>query len=162
MRGKKFVIVGAAAIATALIGGGVAFATWSASGSGTGSALAYTEQPVTLNAIASLPAADASLYPGGPAGNVYFTVTNPNPYAVKITNITWGTPVSASPSACASSLISIDANAPTTGLSVTVPAAGTSSALEVNGVLDLSSSATDTCQGNSFNVPLTVTGQEIP
>src|SRR5579864_6066996 len=99
MRAKKFVIGGAAALAAVLAGGGVAFATWSASGSGTGSALAYTAQPVTVNAVA-LTSSAASLYPGGPAGNVYFTVTNPNPYAIKITNIAWGTPVSGNPTAC--------------------------------------------------------------
>jgi|HubBroStandDraft_1064217.scaffolds.fasta_scaffold312655_2 hypothetical protein len=161
MRGKRYFIGGAAALAAVLVGGGVAFATWSASGSGTGSALAYSEQTVTVNAVA-LPASDASLYPGGPAGNVYFTVTNPNPYAIKITNIAWGTPVSGNPSACPSSVISVDANAPTSGFSLTIPAAGTSPAVEVNAVLDLSTSATDACQGGSFNVPVTVTGTQVP
>jgi len=154
-------IIGAVAMLTTLIGGGVAFATWSVTGSGTGSALAYTAQTVTVNAVA-LSSSSASLYPGGPAGNVYFTVTNPNPYAIKITNIAWGTPVSGNPAACSSALISIDASAPTSGLSLTVPASGTSAAVQVNGVLDLSSSAGDTCQGNGFNVPITVTGQQIP
>jgi hypothetical protein len=160
MKFKKIVLVGAATVA-ALGGGGVAFAVWSASGSGTGSALAYTEQQVTLNTVA-LTSSQASLYPGGPAGNVYFTVTNPNPYAVKITNISWGTPVSANPSACPSSVISVDPSAPTSGLSLTVPANGTSAAIQVNSVLDLSSTATDACQGNGFNVPVTATGQQVP
>jgi hypothetical protein len=161
MKTRKFFIGGVAAVAAVLVGSGVAFATWSASGSGTGSALSYSEQTVTLNTVA-LTSSQASLYPGGPAGNVYFTVTNPNPYAIKITNIAWGTPVSANPSACPSSVISVDANAPTSGLSLTVPANGTSSAVEVNAVLDLSSSATDTCQGSGFNVPITVSGQQVP
>ncbi|HEV8065021.1 MAG TPA: hypothetical protein VGP46_09325, partial [Acidimicrobiales bacterium] len=123
MRKRKFFIGGAAAVAAVLVGGGVAFAAWSASGSGTGSALAYTAQTVTVNTVA-LTSSSASLYPGGPAGNVYFTVTNPNPYAVKITNIAWGTPVSANPSACPNSVIGIDASAPTSGLSLTIPANG--------------------------------------
>jgi len=161
MRARKFVIAGAVAVGATLIGGGVALATWSASGSGTGSALADTAQTVTLNAVA-LTSAAASLYPGGPAGNVYFTVTNPNPYQIKITNLAWGTPVSANPSACASSLISVDSGAPTSGLSLLIPASGTSSAIQVNGVLDLSSAATDACQGNLFNVPVTATGQQVP
>jgi hypothetical protein len=161
MKSRKFLIAGAAAVAATLLGGGVALATWSATGSGTGSALAYTAQAVTVNTVA-LTSSSASLYPGGPAGNVYFTVTNPNPYAVKITNIAWGTPVSANPSACPSSVISVDPGAPTSGLSLTIPALGTSPSQQVNGVLDLSSSATDACQGNLFNVPVTVTGQQVP
>jgi len=160
MKIRKSAIVGAI-VAAVLAGSGVAFATWSVSGSGTGSALANTGQTVTLNAVA-LTSSSASLFPGGPAGNVYFTVTNPNPYAVKITSVAWGTPVSANPSACASSLISVDASAPTTGMSLTVPASGTSLPVQVNGVLDLSASATDTCQGNAFNVPITASGQQLP
>lgn len=161
MRKRRIFIGAAAAVAAVLAGSGVAFATWSASGSGTGSALAYTAQTVTVNAVA-LTSSDASLYPGGPAGNVYFTITNPNPYAIKITNIAWGTPASGDPSACASSVISVDADAPTSGLSVTVPADGTSPVEQVNSVLDLSSSATDTCQGNGFTVPITLSGQQVP
>jgi len=161
MRTKKLVVAGASVVAAAILGGGVAVATWSASGSGTGSALADTAQTVTINAVA-LSSSAASLFPGGPAGNVYFTVTNPNPYAVKITNIAWGTPTSSDPAACPSSVISVDPSAPTTGLSLTVPANGTSSAVQVNAVLDLSSSATDACQGNGFDVPVTVTGQQVP
>lgn len=160
-KAKRLVIAGSAVVAAVLIGGGVAVATWSASGSGTGSALAYTAQPVTVDAVA-LSSSAASLYPGGPAGNVYFTVANPNPYAIKVTNIAWGTPVSTDPTACPSSVISVDASAPTSGLSISIPADGTSPTEQVNGVLDLASSATDACQGNGFNVPVTLTGQQLP
>jgi hypothetical protein len=160
MKSRKFIVGGALAGAI-LAASGVAFATWSATGGGTGSALAVTAQTVTINAVA-LNSSSASLFPGGPAGNVYFTVANPNPYPIKITNITWGTPVSANPSACSSAFISVDASAPTSGFSLTVAASGTSPVTQVNGVLDLSSSATDTCQGNGFNVPMTVSGVQLP
>ncbi len=161
MSTRKFFMSGAAAAAGLVIGGIAAFATWSASGSGTGSSLAYTAQTVTINAVA-LSNSAASLFPGGPAGNVYFTVTNPNPYPIKITSIAWGTPVSTNPTACPSSVISVDPSAPTSGFNLTVPANGTSSVTQVNAVLDLSSAALDGCQGNAFNVPITVTGQQLP
>lgn len=159
---KKLLFRGIAGGVIAIaISAGVAVAVWSASGSGTGSALAYTAQSVTVNAVA-LTSSASSLFPGGPAGNVYFTVTNPNPYAIKITNVAWGTPVSTNPSACPSSVISVDPSAPTSGLNLTVPANGTSAAVQVNSVLDLSSTASDGCQGNEFTVPVTVTGQQVP
>jgi hypothetical protein len=161
MKRKRILISSLTAVAVIAVTTGIAYAVWSASGSGNGSALAYTGQTITVNAVA-LSSSAASLYPGGPAGNVYFTVTNPNPYAIKITNVAWGTPVSSNPSACASSLISVDSSAPTTGLNLTVAANGTSSAVQVNNVLDLSSSATDACQGNAFTVPVTVSGQQVP
>jgi len=160
MKAKKFILSGAIAGAI-LAGSGVAFATWTASGTGSGSALANTAQTVTINAVA-LSNSAASLFPGGPAGTVYFTVTNPNPYPIKITNIAWGTPTSNNPTACASSTISVDASAPTSGFAITVAASGTSGTIQVNSVLDLSSAATDACQGNGFSVPVTVTGQQLP
>lgn len=161
MRIKKPVIAGAVAGAAVLVGGGVALAAWSASGSGTGSALAYSAQTVTINAVA-LNNSQASLFPGGPAGSVFFTVTNPNPYPLKITSITWGTPVSNNTTACPSSVISVDSNAPTSGFNLTVPANLTSGMIQVNSVLDLALSATDSCQGIGFSVPLTVSGQQLP
>ena len=161
MRARKFFVSGAAAAAGLVIGGTIAFAAWSLSGAGTGSSVAYTAQTVTINAVA-LPSSAASLFPGGPAGSVYFTVTNPNPYPIKITNIAWSAPVSNNTAACPSSVISVDQNAPTSGFNLTVPANGVSNQIQVNSVLDLAFSATDSCQGVGFSVTVTVTGQQLP
>lgn len=159
MRIKKKWYMGVAATATALaLGTGVAYAVWSASGSGTGTGAAAIAKSLTV--IANTPTgANASIYPGGPAGPVEFYVSNPNPYPVTITGLQWGTPSSGNTANCPNSNISLDTNAPTTA-SLPVAANGASGPFTINGVLDLAHSAGDGCQGVSFNIPVTVTGTE--
>jgi hypothetical protein len=158
MRWKRWTVGAAALTAAVGTGVGVSYASWSAQGTGAGGGGALTAQKLVVTAVSPSGSGD-SLYPGGPAGWVYFTVQNPNPYAVNITGLSWGTPVSNNPTACPSSLISVDANAPTS-LSVPVAASTTSGALQINNVLDLSKSAPDGCQGVTFTVPVTVTGAQ--
>jgi hypothetical protein len=155
---RKLAIVAAATVALVGAGGGAAFAVWSSSGTGTGAGGALTAQSLVVTAVTP-DGSGSSLYPGGPAGWVYFTVQNPNPYAVTLTAISWGTPTSTNPSACASSNISLDAGAPTT-LDIPVAANSTSGAIQINGVLDLAHSAPNGCQGAAFDVPVTVTGTQ--
>ena len=81
---KKFAVVGL--VVAALIGGSMAYALWSANGSGSGSAKALTAQSITVNVSTGT----ADLYPGFTNGDVFFTLTNPNPYAVTMTNMTSG------------------------------------------------------------------------
>lgn len=152
LKSKWFMGIAAATAAVAL-GGGIAFAVWTVQGSGTGSGAASVAQSLTITA--STPTGSgASLYPGGPAGPVDFYVNNPNPFAVTITGITWGTPTSGSTSSCANSNISLDSNAPTT-VSLNVAANAASGPFVVPGVLDLAHSAGNGCQGVTFNIPVT-------
>ncbi len=146
-------------IASGLLGGGVAFATWSASGSGTGAGGATVAQSLIVTAVTPGGGNASPLYPGGPAGWVYLTIQNPNPYAVTVTGLSWGTPYSTDTSVCPSSNISVDSGAPTT-LDFPIAANSTSGALQINGVLDLAHSAPNGCQGNTFIVPVTVTGAQ--
>jgi hypothetical protein len=90
---------------------------------------------------------------------VQFQVANQNPYAVTITGVSYGTPSSLNPAACASSNVSVATGAPTT-LSLSIPANSSASTQTINGVVQLAHAAPDGCQGASFNVPLTVTGAE--
>ena len=159
MRIKKKLFMGIAATTSALaLGAGVAYAVWSVSGTGSGTGAAAVAQSVT--ALASTPTgAGASLYPGGPAGQVDFYVNNPNPYAVTITGITWGTPTSGDPTSCPNTNISLDSHAPTT-VSLNVAANGASGPFVIPGVLDLAHSAPDGCQGVDFNIGVTITGTQ--
>jgi hypothetical protein len=158
MRFKKLLIGLTAATVAVGVGGGITWAAWSVTGSGSGGGAALSSQSLVVTAV-SPSGPGASLYPGGPAGWVYFTVQDPNPFAVNVTGMTWGTPVSSNPTACPSANVTLDANAPTT-LSLPVAAGTTSGALQINGVLDMSHAAPNGCQGVVFTVPVTVSGTQ--
>jgi hypothetical protein len=159
MRMKRLLIGVAVTTAAVGIGTGTAFAFWSVSGSGSGTGAASVAQSLTV--IPETPAgAGASIFPGGPAGPVYFEITNPNPYPVEITGVSWSSPTSTQTSSCASSLISIDGAAPTSGLTITVGANTTSPLESIPGVLDLSGSAGPGCQGVAFDAVMNVTGAQ--
>jgi hypothetical protein len=155
----RFVVSAVAAVAAILVTTGIAFAVWSANGSGSGGAAATVAQGLTITAVTPTGAA-ATLYPGSPPSAVYFTVSNPNPYTVVITSISWGTPVSFNTTSCPSSNITVDTNAPKTGLNIVVPPNPQSAGFSVPGVLDLSHSAPDGCQGVGFGVSMTVSGAQ--
>src|SRR5687767_15759716 len=85
MRIKKAVIgvtAGVAAIAVS----GVAYAMWSANGSGSGTAKALSAQTVTVNAVTGA----ADLYPGFTGGDAHCNLTNTNPYPVTFTSMPAG------------------------------------------------------------------------
>lgn len=158
MKITRIALVVATSTAAIGIGAGVASAVWSASGSGAATGAADTAQSLQVTAVA-VSSSGASLYPGGPAGYVYFTVKNPNPYPITITGLSWGTPTSSNPTSCPSANFSVDANAPLTA-SIPLAANAQSGAFQVVNVIDLSHSAPDGCQGVDVTVPLTVTGAE--
>jgi hypothetical protein len=158
MKSRKLLIGGAAAVAAAIVGSGVAFAAWSANGSGSGAGAATVAQSLVVTPQTPS-GSNASLYPGGPAGPVFFTIQNPNPYAVTVTGLSWGSPTSTNTGACSSSNVSLDANAPLTA-NISIPANSTTAIEDIPGVLDLAHSAGAGCEGVAFDVALTVTGAQ--
>ena len=79
---RKVALVGV--LAGSLAVGGAVTALWSANGAGGGQARALAAQSVTVNAAT----ATADLYPGFSGGDLFFTLTNPNPYPVQFTAMT--------------------------------------------------------------------------
>lgn len=159
MRIKKKLFMGVAAtVAAVAVGGGIAFAVWTVSGSGSGGGAATVAQNLVVTEVTPSGAA-AVLYPGGPAGQVYFNIQNPNPFAVTVNAYQWGTPTSNNTTACPNANISIDANAPTTA-NLSIAAGQTLSGVQINGVLDLSHNAPNGCEGVSFNAPVTLTATQ--
>jgi hypothetical protein len=149
----------AGAVATMAIAAGVAYAVWSVTGSGSGGAAATVAQNLVITAVTPT-GSNANLYPGGPAGAVDLTIANPNPFAVTINSWAWGTPTSSNTTSCPNANISVDSSAPTTA-SLSIPANATgNTTYTVNGVLDMSHSAPNGCQGVSFTVPVTATATQ--
>lgn len=158
MRFKKALVGLVAVIAAVGVGGGIAMAVWSVSGSGSGAGAAALSASLVVTPVTPA-GAGASIYPGGPAGPVFVNIQNPNPFAVTVTGVAWGSPTSTNTSSCPSSNISLDAGAPTT-VSISVPAASTASDVQLNGILDMAHAAPPGCQGVAFDIPMTVTGAQ--
>ena len=73
-----------AAVTVVGVGGGLAYAYWTAGGSGTGSATTGTSAGFT---IASTAPTGGPLTPGGLTETVAFTVTNPGPGVQHLSNV---------------------------------------------------------------------------
>jgi hypothetical protein len=155
---KKFRInpkVAAGAIATAcVLMAGVAFATWTANGSGSANARARTAQTISVTATTGT----ADLYPGFTQGDLFFTLTNANPYAVQFTSMTPGAITSSAPGACPASNLTV---ASASGLALDVAANATSSTLSVADVVSLAAGAPDGCQGVTFTVAVSMVGSQV-
>lgn len=157
---RKPAVVAGVILAVATIGG-IAFALWSATATGSGNATALTAETVTINAATGA----ADLYPGGPAGSVYFTLSNNNPYSITFDKLTAATVSGVSGGiggtpACATSDLTVSA-LPITGLNVQVAAEENPSATKsVAGVVSMKTTAPDACQGAVFTLSLTLTGSQ--
>jgi len=158
MRKKRLWISAAGAAVTLAITVGVAVALWTVSGSGSGAGAATEVNGLVVTPVTPS-GPGASLYPGGPAGPVFVTIQNTNPFPVKVTGLTWGTPTSTNASACASLNISLASGAPTTA-SIAISANSTSSTIEFPAVLKLAETAPSGCQAVAFDIGLTVTGTQ--
>jgi hypothetical protein len=126
----------------------LAFAAWTADGTGTGSAEAITAQAVTATGAD----ASAQLYPGG-NGELQVKISNPNQYPVLVTAINNG-----------SSAISADKVGCNAAQSVTFTnssgewsvAANSDTTVVLAGKVHMSNAANDACQGATFTVPVSV------
>ena len=147
---RRVVVV--TAIVTATMGGGIAIAAWTSSGTGTAGAKAGTAAAPTTS-TADLTALTPLLYPGA-TGPARILVNNPNPYPVKVISVTGNGIPTGSGGTCVNTGITWNAQNPTTGN--TVPANG-STTLTLPGAVAMSTSVDDGCQGATFSIPVQVT-----
>jgi len=140
--------IGAATTVATLAGGGVAWAyVRGASGSGAGTAAVAAAPTVTT----SNPSLSGPLYPGA---TVNLTVTLTNNSTTQSWSIT-GLAANGSATGCAASLtVQNGATFPATTVTP-----GNAATVTFTGALSMSSAASNTCQNNTFTVPVFVTGQ---
>jgi hypothetical protein len=144
----------ALAAITALVVTGLLVAAWSTGGSGNGYAKAGTASALALNDASASTVAD--LYPGS-NGAVKLSVTNPNPFPVRITAVTKqaaGTITSDKGAACNASTGVTFTNQ--TGLALDLAANGTST-FTLSGAVSMSNASDSSCQGAVFTIPVDVT-----
>jgi hypothetical protein len=139
-----------------LMASAVAFAAWTATGSGSGYAKAGTAQALTtLDASASV---TNTLVPGG-SGDFAITVSNPNAYPVSVTAVTLnGAAVgSGGIGACTTTGVTISQSAIDATLPFTVPAGSTHTDVVASGA-SMGNTSSNGCQGATFTVPVTLSG----
>jgi hypothetical protein len=150
-------IAAMAAITVGTLGAGVAFASWTATGTGAGKATATSATDATVTAATST---EAGLWPGNATSvPVHFTVNNPNPYNVTYKTFNSAVIDSVTPSGCHADQFSL---ASTSGnLSADVPVtAGNSASGSTAAILNMLGTAPDACQGAVVNVTLKVAGSQ--
>ena len=154
IRISRKVFVAFAAV-VALVATGVIVAAWSTTGSGNGYAKAGTASALTIGDASAATVGD--LYPGG-SGAVKLKVTNPNPFAVRITTVakqTGGVITSDKGAACnASTGVTFTDQ---TGLALDL-AAGATTTFSLANAVSMSNASDNSCQGAIFTIPVDVTG----
>lgn len=151
---RRLVALGAAN--AVVLGGGVAYAVWTSTGSGAGTSKAATLVAPTVTA-GTAPA--GQLYPGLTAngtsagGDLVVVASNPNAFPITVT-VTGGTFAG---TGCTTSGVSIGSAA---SFSLTANQAATTFALSK--VLSMSAAATNDCQGKQIDATGLVTTSTTP
>ena len=138
---------------------GFVFAAWTTNGTGSGYAKAGTAQALsTVDVSAST---TATLYPGGPAGDVTIRISNPNTYPVTVTGVTGSGTITADAGHASCTVTGVSFT-PQTGLTIAVPAktGGVNGEKEttLTGAATMSNASVNGCQGATFTIPVTLSG----
>ncbi len=157
-RWRLIPVAGAAGALVLGLGGGGAFAYLSNNVSGSGTGGTRTGTPVTLGVTAT--ASKAELLPGL-TGAAYFVLHNANSFRAVFDQVAPGaTVVSDNTALCASSYASIAQTLPYSfSPAVTVSPGGTSGTQSIPDIVKLAPDAPSACQGVTFTVTLSLSGQ---
>jgi hypothetical protein len=156
---RKRLIVGAFTLLV-LAAVGAVYAAWTVNGTGDAYAKAKGAPTAltTVNVSATTP---ATLYPGA-TGDVLIRIKNDNDYQVRVTTITGNgaiTPDAGHSSCNAAASVTFDNQ---TGKTIDVPGGGGETEVTLSGAAHMSNAANDACQGATFTVPVSLSGQSNP
>ena len=153
MRRRSLLLIAPAVCVVVGLSSGAAYAYFSSTGHGTGSASVGTMQPVTIDSATVNP--QTPLLPGG-SGAVTLKVDNPNGFAVTLVSVTGDGAITASGGAggCATTGVVTFTNQ--TGLSTVIAASGITS-VDLKGAAAMTTAAAAGCQGATFSIPVTIT-----
>lgn len=149
MRNSKRIKIVAGGTAV-LMGVGVAFAAWTSTGEGSGEVTSTSDQGLTVTSTSA-----SDLFPTGQQ-SITVTVENENPYNVALDSITVDDISASNPDCNVAAVTSPDNTAPATTLA---PAGAVGDSADFPFVVSMSNDANNDCQGNTFTVDFTATGQ---
>lgn len=139
-----------------MIAGSVAFAAWTASGTGEGYAKATTAQALTTVDVSA--STTATLYPGA-TGDVLIRIDNPNPYAVRVTDVAGSGAITSDAGAGCDASTGVTYS-DQSGLTLNVPA-GSAATFTLTGAASMSNASANSCQGAVFTIPVTLSGNSV-
>jgi hypothetical protein len=143
---KKFVVAGG--LVAGMMASGIAWAAWTADGTGSGYAGATTAEALTTSPAT----ASADLYPGS-TGDVTVTINNPNDYAVNVTSITGNGTITDDKAACTVTGVTFATQTGTWNV-----AANASSTVTLADAASMSNASDTGCQGAVFTIPVALSG----
>lgn len=152
MRMTKKLTVGTL-FAGAMLAGSIAFAAWTATGAGSGYAKASSAQALTTVDVSA--STTATLYPGA-TGDVLLRISNPNPYAVTVTDVAGSGAIDSDTTAACDASTGVTFT-DQTGLTLNVPASGAAT-FTLSGSVAMANSSHTSCQGAVFTIPVTLSG----
>jgi hypothetical protein len=150
---KRNLIIGAVTLLV-MTAATFVYAAWTVNGSGSGYAKAGSSQALTTVDVSA--STSATLYPGV-SGDVKLQISNPNPYAVRVTAVTGNgtiTPDAGHAAGCTTTGVSFANQS-----SLTIDIAANSSTTSVlTGAVSMSNASSNGCQGATFTIPVSLTG----
>jgi hypothetical protein len=156
-RKRRFIVVGISVLAVGAAA--LAYAAWTASGTGSGFAKAGTATALTTSDVSAT--TTASLYPGV-NGDVKIQINNPNPYPVRVTDITGNgaaTVKTAGLGTCTTTGVTFnDQHSLTIDIAAKSGGVDGTTTTTLTGAAHMSNASDNGCQSAVFELPVSLSG----